>query len=208
MRGRCGCWRRSLAEEIADPSQWLFLDTETTGLCGGTGTYPFLIGIAWWDAGGLEVEQFFMREHSEEHSLLVALAGANGRASGARHVQRKIVRLAAAGDALSHDAKDSACQRCERIWIFCIRREICGDCAWARCDWRNSRGTCWAGIAAADVMSELIPSIYFDFLRGGPPEPLVPIFYHNQMDLRGLAGLVGASAFGAGGRGNQMHGCV
>ena len=38
-------------------------------------------------------------------------------------------------------------------------------------------------------MSELIPPIYFDFLRGGPPEPLVPIFYHNQMDLRGLAGL-------------------
>ena len=32
------------------------------------------MGIAWWDAGGLEVEQFFMRDHSEEHSLLVALA--------------------------------------------------------------------------------------------------------------------------------------
>ena len=44
------------------------------GLMGGTGTYPFLVGIAWWDAGGLEVEQFFMREHSEEHALLVTLA--------------------------------------------------------------------------------------------------------------------------------------
>jgi hypothetical protein len=40
-----------------------------------------------------------------------------------------------------------------------------------------------------DVMSELIPSIYFDYLRGGSPDPLVPIFHHNQMDLRGLAGL-------------------
>src|ERR1700758_1826267 len=40
-----------------------------------------------------------------------------------------------------------------------------------------------------DVISELIPAIYFDFLRGGPPDPLVPIFPHNQMDLRGLAGL-------------------
>jgi tetratricopeptide (TPR) repeat protein len=38
-------------------------------------------------------------------------------------------------------------------------------------------------------MSELIPQIYFDYLRGGPPEPIVPIFHHNQMDLRGLAGL-------------------
>jgi hypothetical protein len=40
-----------------------------------------------------------------------------------------------------------------------------------------------------DVMSELIPQIYFDFIRGGPPEPLVPVFRHNQMDLRGLAAL-------------------
>ena len=53
-----------------DPDQWLFLDTETTGLSGGTGTYPFLIGVAWWDAGGLQVEQFFMRDFSEEYSLL------------------------------------------------------------------------------------------------------------------------------------------
>ncbi|MBZ5642186.1 MAG: ribonuclease H-like domain-containing protein, partial [Acidobacteriia bacterium] len=53
-----------------DPEQWLFLDTETTGLAGGTGTYPFLVGIAWWDAGGLQVEQFFMRDLDEEHSLL------------------------------------------------------------------------------------------------------------------------------------------
>src|SRR5277367_1772255 len=55
---------------LADPARWLFLDTETTGLAGGTGTYPFLVGIAWWDAGGLQVEQFFMRDFSEEHSLL------------------------------------------------------------------------------------------------------------------------------------------
>ena len=55
-------------ESLNDPEQWLFLEA------GGTGTYPFLIGIAWWDAGGLEVEQFFMREHSEELSVLVALA--------------------------------------------------------------------------------------------------------------------------------------
>jgi len=51
--------------EIADPEQWLFLDTETTGLAGGSGTYAFLVGIAWWEGGGLEIEQFFLREYSE-----------------------------------------------------------------------------------------------------------------------------------------------
>ncbi len=74
MSRPCVYWRPELEAEVGDPRQWLFLDTETTGLMGGTGTYPFLVGIAWWDAGGLEVEQFFMREHSEEHALLVTLA--------------------------------------------------------------------------------------------------------------------------------------
>ena len=59
--------------EIADPDQWMFLDTETTGLAGGSGTYAFLVGIAWWESGGLEIEQFFMREYSEERSLLLEL---------------------------------------------------------------------------------------------------------------------------------------
>ena len=61
-------------DAVVDPRQWLFLDTETTGLAGGTGTYAFLVGIAWWDRGGLQVEQFFLRELSEETSLLAALA--------------------------------------------------------------------------------------------------------------------------------------
>src|SRR5437764_14479924 len=60
-------------DQIADSEQWLFLDTETTGLAGGSGTYAFLVGIAWWEGGGLEIEQFFMREYSEERALLFAL---------------------------------------------------------------------------------------------------------------------------------------
>jgi len=42
-----------------------------------------------------------------------------------------------------------------------------------------------------DIDSSLIPQMYFDFLRGGPAEPLAGIFRHNQMDLRGLAALSG-----------------
>src|SRR6266852_5265033 len=65
---------RDSIKAAIDPQQWLFLDTETTGLAGGTGTYAFLVGIAWWDSGGLQVEQLMMRDFSEEHSLLAELA--------------------------------------------------------------------------------------------------------------------------------------
>src|SRR5437762_6711080 len=65
---------RKTRATLGDPSRWLFLDTETTGLAGGTGTYAFLTGLGWWDAGGFEVEQFFMRDFREEYSLLQELA--------------------------------------------------------------------------------------------------------------------------------------
>jgi tetratricopeptide (TPR) repeat protein len=42
-----------------------------------------------------------------------------------------------------------------------------------------------------DVASAMIPQFYFDYLRGGPVEPIAGIVRHNQMDLRGLAALFG-----------------
>ena len=82
-------------DEMGDPEQWLFLDTETTGLAGGSGTYAFLVGIAWWEDGGLEIEQFFLREYSEERSLLFALrekmAGRIGQKNAERNVPGLIV---------------------------------------------------------------------------------------------------------------------
>ena len=104
MLQHCGCLSPMRQTKWADPEQWLFLDTETTGLAGGTGTYPFLVGIAWWEGGGLEVEQLFMREYSEERSLLAALAERLARASRFSHVQRQIIRLAVTGNAVPDDA--------------------------------------------------------------------------------------------------------
>src|SRR3984893_12072712 len=73
-RGRDEDLSKRTRAALADPSKWLFLDTETTGLAGGTGTYAFLIGLAWWDAGALQVEQLFMRDFGEEHAILHEVA--------------------------------------------------------------------------------------------------------------------------------------
>jgi uncharacterized protein len=174
--------------KVADPRQWLLLDTETTGLAGGTGTYPFLVGVAWWDAGGLEVEQFFMREHSEEHSLLMALAERmaerpvlvtfNGKSFDwplleTRYRMTRAIRppvLRAHLDFL-HPARNLWRLRIGSVRLMELELHVLG---WNR---------------GSDMASSLIPQIYFDYLRGGPAEPLVPIFHHNQMDLRGLAAL-------------------
>ena len=58
----------------APPSRWAFLDTETTGLAGGTGTYCFLVGVGALEGRDFCVRQFFMRDYSEEPAMLDALA--------------------------------------------------------------------------------------------------------------------------------------
>ncbi|MGA2965675.1 MAG: ribonuclease H-like domain-containing protein [Terriglobales bacterium] len=178
------------AKNVADPQQWLFLDTETTGLSGGTGTYPFLVGLAWWEGGGLEVEQLFMREYSEERSLLAALAERmaerpvlvtfNGKSFDwplleTRYRMTRTISPPALRAHLDflHPARNLWRLRLGSVRLSELERHVLG---WDR---------------GADVMSELIPRIYLDFVRGGHAEPLVAVFQHNQMDLRGLAGLSG-----------------
>jgi uncharacterized protein len=175
-------------DEIADPGQWLFLDTETTGLAGGSGTYAFLVGIAWWEDGGLEIEQFFLREQSEERALLFALRERiaerpvlvtfNGKSfdwpllETRYRMSRKVsAPTPKAHLDFLHPARNLWRLRLGSVRLSELERHVLG---WNR---------------GADLLSGLIPQIYFDYLRGAPPEQLIPVLNHNQMDLRGLAAL-------------------
>src|SRR2546427_3233268 len=65
-----------------DPRGLLFLDTETTGLAGGTGTYAFLVGVGRLDGDRVVVAQYFMRDFDEEPALLAALVPLLEQAAG------------------------------------------------------------------------------------------------------------------------------
>jgi len=180
---------------LEDPEKWLFLDTETTGLAGGTGTYAFLVGLAWWDAGGLQVEQFLMRDFNEEYSLLQELAS---------HVQERPVLVTFNGKSFDWPLLENR---------FAMTRSVAAPKLTAHLDLLHPARALWKLRLGSvrlvdlerrvldarrlgwhrddDVESALIPQHYFDYLRGGPAEPLVGIVRHNQMDLRGLAALFG-----------------
>jgi uncharacterized protein YprB with RNaseH-like and TPR domain/predicted nucleic acid-binding protein len=177
--------------------EWLFLDTETTGLAGGTGTYAFMVGIAWWDAGGLQVEQFFMRDLDEEHSLLLELSERmkkrpvlvtfNGKSFDWPLLETRY-RMTRSVPAFSpslhldllHPARQLWRLRLGSVRLKDLERHVLGS---------SGRSLDWS--RHDDIDSSLIPQMYFDYLRGGSAEPLVGIFRHNQMDLRGLAALAG-----------------
>ena len=184
-------WR----EAANHPEKWLFLDTETTGLAGGTGTYAFLIGIAWWDCGGLQVEQFIMRDFSDEHSVLLELASRmaerpvlltfNGKTFDwplleSRYRMTRCIRVPepAAHLDLLHPARAVWKLRLGSVRLIELERHVLDA---ARLGWH--RGD--------DVPSSLIPQFYFDYLRGDSPAPLAGVVRHNAMDLRGLGALFG-----------------
>ena len=56
-----------------DRERIVFLDTETTGVQGGTGTCPFLIGLGFFRRDRFQVVQYFIRDFDEEPSMLLAL---------------------------------------------------------------------------------------------------------------------------------------
>jgi len=84
------------------PRRWAFLDTETTGLAGGAGTYAFLVGVGSIDEEGFRVRQFFMRDFGDESSLLAALTGHLSRFDVLVTYNGQIVRCAAARNPLPH----------------------------------------------------------------------------------------------------------
>jgi uncharacterized protein YprB with RNaseH-like and TPR domain len=180
---------------LGDTNQWLFLDTETTGLTGGTGTYAFLIGLAWWDAGGVQVEQLFMRDFAEEHAILHELSARmaerpvlltfNGKSFDWPLLESRftMTRAIAVPKPVAHldlllPARALWKLRLGSVRLVELERYVLGgsNLGWDRAD---------------DVVSALIPQHYFDYLRGGPAHPLAAVIRHNQMDLRGLAALFG-----------------
>jgi uncharacterized protein YprB with RNaseH-like and TPR domain len=187
------CSKRTRAA-LADPARWLFLDTETTGLSGGTGTYAFLIGLAWWDSGGLQAEQFLMRDFGEEHSILHELAARiaqrpvlvtfNGKTFDWPLLENRFAmtraigtpRLAAHLDLL-HPARALWKLRLGSVRLVELERRVLDA---HKMGWHRQE----------DLLSAMIPQYYFDYLRGGPAYPLAGVVRHNQMDLRGLAALV------------------
>jgi uncharacterized protein YprB with RNaseH-like and TPR domain len=183
--------RASVLRDI-DARRLLFLDTETTGLSGGTGTYVFLVGVAFFSESGDEVvlRQYFLSDVSAERALLHALNDLfrdftavvtfNGKTfdwplletrftyNRLRSVLRDPPHLDMLGPSrrLWRDLLDSCS-------LECLEKEVLGV----------KRGF--------DVPGWRIPSLYFQYLRVGHVGHVLPVFEHNEHDLLTLVALTG-----------------
>ncbi|MHB9092386.1 MAG: ribonuclease H-like domain-containing protein [Chloroflexota bacterium] len=171
-----------------DFRQTVFLDTETTGLTGGTGTYVFLVGVGYLDGPAFRVDQFFMSDYDEERAMLAALAGL----------------LSRFGAVVTFNGKSFDLPLLDTRYAMWRQRPPLGEPLHldvmfpARRLWRERVGSCGLGSLeenvlgverSVDVPGWLIPSVYFQFVRDKDPRPLGPVFAHNEQDILSLLAL-------------------
>ena len=180
------------ATHAPNPEKWLFLDIEATGFIGGAGNLAFLIGLAWWDSGGIQIEQFFMRDAAEEYSILLELA---------RRLRKRPVLVTFNGKSFDWPLLVSRFQMTRAINVPVLDAHL-DFIHPAREIWKLQIGSVKLGhleehVLGAeslgwsrreDIDSAMIPGIYFDYVCG-KAHGLEGVFRHNRMDLRGLAAL-------------------
>ncbi|MEO7651777.1 MAG: ribonuclease H-like domain-containing protein, partial [Bryobacteraceae bacterium] len=168
------------------PKRWAFLDTETTGLAGGAGTYAFLIGVGNIDEKGFRVRQFFMRDFGDEHSLLTRLS---------EHLAQFDVLITYNGKSYDQPLLETR-YRMSRMRPPFDRMEHLDLLFGARRLWKLRLDSCRLvdlenrilGLEReGDLPGEMIPYYYFQYLRTQQAFKLVPIFHHNVMDIVSLA---------------------
>ena len=171
------------------PERLLFLDTETTGLAGGTGTYAFLVGAGYVAGRRFVLEQYFMRDFDEEPALLAALDSLLARAGGV---------VTFNGNGFDLPLLETRFVLARRRWPVALPHlDLLRP---ARRVWGMAGGDCRLATLERqvlgleredDVPGFLIPSLYFAFLRDRRPGPLRQVFAHNRDDVLSLAALLG-----------------
>jgi uncharacterized protein YprB with RNaseH-like and TPR domain len=168
------------------PSKWCFLDTETTGLAGGSGTYAFLVGVGRITSEGFRVRQFFMRDFDEEASQLSALN---------EHLKQFEVLITYNGRTYDQPLLETRFRMLRQRPPFASLEHL--DLLFgARRLWNLRFDSCRLvdlenqilGVERqGDLPGELIPYVYFEYLRTQEIFRLLPIFHHNAMDILTLA---------------------
>lgn len=174
-----------------DVRKVLFFDTETTGLAGGTGTIPFMLGFAFFSGEVFQVKIFLLQDLDKEGEFLAAvddfLSSGNFSAT------------------VTFNGKAFDFPLLETRYVLQRRRLPLLDLPHldflfpARTIWKNTfdsrklgyLGEMLLGLSRSDdVDASSIPALYFGFLRSGDFSAIEPIIEHNAMDLVGLAAVV------------------
>jgi len=179
-------WVRAWPLVTTPARQVVFLDTETTGLLVGPGTYAFLIGAGVFEENHFAMHQFFMPHPGYEPTMLrwlnrflarrAIVITFNGRSFDMPLLASRYVmnRLPLGTEALLHV---DLLPLCRRFW-----RDRLDGCSLGRLE----EGVLGLARTDADIPGRDIPDLYRRFVLQQDGE-LAGVLYHNRMDLASMA---------------------
>jgi uncharacterized protein YprB with RNaseH-like and TPR domain len=174
-----------------DAQKVLFFDTETTGLAGGTGTIPFMLGFGFFSEQVFQVKIFLLQDLDKEGEFLAAVDD--------------FLKSGNFSATVTFNGKAFDFPLLETRYILQRRRlPLLGlphlDFLFpARTLWKNTfesrklgyLGEMLLGLSRSeDIDASAIPALYFSFLRSQAFSLIEPVIEHNAMDLVGLAAVV------------------
>lgn len=182
-------WSRIPLDFTTPIEDFVFLDTETSGLAGGTGTFVFLVGLGYWKNDHYHLLQLFLREPDEESAFLTALeeyltpfkvlVTYNGKSFDAPLLNNRFVM----------NGFQSPVKKKYHIDLLSLTRRI----------WRNRLDDRSLGNLEHEILNLtrstdeipgwMVPQIYFEYLQTSNASPLQGVFYHNQIDILSLSAL-------------------
>jgi uncharacterized protein YprB with RNaseH-like and TPR domain len=177
----------------AQPNELLFLDTETTGLAGGTGTLPFLLGLSRIEGDALRVRQFFLTGFKGEKALLnealpwykdaAHLVSFNGKTFDLPLLvsRYRLARL-----------RDPFTQLGHLDLLYPTRTAFAN--AWPDCRLQTAERRLLNFHRHDDLPGHLVPQVWFDFVRAGHFKQVPGILEHNRWDLVSLTTLAARMA--------------
>lgn len=166
----------------------VFLDTETTGIHGGTGMVPFLVGLGYFEDADFHMVQYFIRDFDEEPSMLLTLADV---------LQRFKLLITYNGSSFDVPLLETrfTLARLNSPFTDMLHVDLLPA---ARRLWRNGHGSCRlaalenrivAFLRGADIPGGMIPRAYFDFLQRRSSAVISSVLRHNVHDVVSLAAL-------------------
>ncbi|MBT3337480.1 MAG: ribonuclease H-like domain-containing protein [Anaerolineae bacterium] len=187
-------WAQDARIKKSPIEKFIFFDTETSGLSGGTGTYAFMVGVGRFEGDKFVLAQFFLRDPAEEPAMLEALAeffahgevlvSYNGKSFDSPLLQTRY-KLHSIPVPFEDYAHLDLLHLARRLWrdrlesrsLQSIEKHIMGVT-------RTNE----------EVPGYEIPYLYFDYLRDRDATHMKGVFYHNKIDILSLAALLNHAA--------------
>ena len=166
-----------------------FIDIETTGLAGGTGTLAFLIGAGAYQGDQFMLRQYFLRDPAEEDAMLNQLVEDLAPATGWVTFNGRAFDLPILETRLTLNQQRDALGQRPNLDLLPLARRL----------YRGRLPSCALGDLEKhviglqrdqeDVPGALIPQMYLDYLRTRDPGDMRRVIYHNAMDILSMATL-------------------